>query len=116
MRAKRLPKLRPRLLVGRLSFSFIFLLTHQGKFGTTQGKVGAQLGVHFSGRGSFRGAKRQNCRCSRLAGADPAPWELSLSLPVALARHCDNPRSAVSRLIFGAKRRHLQPAENLCDG
>lgn len=113
MRAKRLPKLRLRLLVRRLSFSFIFLLTHQGKFGTSQSKVGASLGVHFSSRGSSPGAKRRVCTGSRLAGTDPAPWELSLSLPVALARHCDNPRSAVSRLIFGAKRRHLQPAENL---
>lgn len=90
--------------------SFVFLLTHQGKFGTTQGKVGARLGVHFPGGGSCGGARRLVCRCSRLAGADCAPWELSLSLPVALARHCDNPWSAVSRLIFGAKRRHLQPA------
>lgn len=48
--AKSLPKLHPSswLAVRFLSFSFIFLLTHQGKFETTQGKVGARLGVHFA--------------------------------------------------------------------
>lgn len=41
----------PGSLMGCLSFSFIFLLTHQGKFGTVQSKVGARLGVHFSSGG-----------------------------------------------------------------
>lgn len=103
--------------MGRLSFSFIFLLTHQGKFGTTQGEVGARLGVHFAGRGSFQGAEWWVCRSSLAqAGADSAPWELGPSLPVAPTQHCDNPQSAVIRLIAPAKRRHLQLARNLCDG
>lgn len=52
----------PGSLTGRLFYSFIFLLTHQGKFGTVRGKVGARLGVHFASGDRFRGAKRRVCR------------------------------------------------------
>lgn len=108
--AKSLPKLHPSswLAVRFLSFSFIFLLTHQGKFETTQGKVGARLGVHFDRGGSSRGAGRWVCRSSQAwAAAYSALWELSPSLRFAPAQHCDNPRSAVGRLIVHAKHGHL---------
>lgn len=98
----------PGSLMGRLSYSFIFLLTHQGKFGTVQGKVGARLGVHFASGGRFRGAKRWVCRSSRTrAGAESAPWELTRSLTVAPAQHWDNPRRAVSRLIVRVECRQM---------
>lgn len=97
----------PGSLMGRLSFSFIFLLTHQGKFGTTQGEVGAQPGAHFAGRGRSHGAERWVCRSSpALAGADRATWELTQSLPVApaswLSTVSDNSQRAVSGLIVCA--------------